>query len=107
MLKTIIINELEKRLNRTATAAEQHDVWLNIGDTLTESDTFADLMAAMNDYISDNYTHCDVCGEMHRLDDVTEIDGPYGCYTVCQNPDCHSDAYYGANHNHTREWATY
>lgn len=107
MLKQIIINELNKRLGRTATMVEQRDAYWNVIDMFESTDTIADLKATMDDYVDNTYVRCDKCGEMHRREDVTEICGPYGAYMVCTKPDCEQEAYYDAHNDCRREWATY
>lgn len=107
MLKTIIMNELNKRLGREATYAEQREAWLYVSDLFEQSDTIADLKNIMDDFIADTYVRCDQCGEMHRRDEMTDISGPYSCQRVCNNPDCEQAAYQDAHYDVRREWATY
>ncbi|MBR2772852.1 MAG: hypothetical protein IKD78_12735 [Bacteroidales bacterium] len=107
MLKQIIINELNKRLGRTATTIEQRDAYWNAVDMFDNNDTIADLKATMDDYVDNTYVRCDKCGEMHRREDVSEICGPYGVYKVCTNPDCEQEASYDAHNDRHRDQATH
>lgn len=107
MLKIMIINELNKRLGRTASAIEQRDAYWNVIDMFEDGDTIDDLKHIMDDYIADTYVRCDQCGEMHRREETTDISGPYSCQRVCNNPDCEQAAYQDANYDVHREWATY
>lgn len=107
MLKLVIYNELEKRIKRKPTMAECNAAYIDIIDNLSDTDTFADLNNIMADYIANNYTQCEQCGEYHLNDQMQTIDGPYGWQKVCNNPDCEQNAYYDVNEKRCREWATY
>lgn len=107
MLKLVIYNELEKRIKRKPTMAECSAAYIDIIDNLSATDTFADLNNIMADYIANNYTQCEQCGEYHLNDQMQTIQGPEGWQKVCSNKDCELNAYTDVNYNKCREWATY
>ena len=107
LLQMIITNELNKRLGHVASVAEQNKAFLYVADNMDNSATLNDINNILADFVSDNYCLCDICGEYVLRDQTTEIDGPYHHFRVCQNRDCEQSAYYDANHDEKREWATY
>ena len=107
LLQMIITNELNKRLGHETTPAEQRNAFLYVADNLDDKCTIRDMENILADFISDNYCLCDVCGEYVLRDQTSEIWGPYHHFRVCQNADCEQSAYYDANHDEKREWATY
>ena len=107
MLQLIITNELKKRFGRTVSPAEQYNAFKYVSDNIDVNATLDDIRDTLADFITDNYCVCDKCGEWVLRSETTHIDGPYHCYCVCHNTDCEQAAYYDANHDETREWATY
>lgn len=107
MLKLVIYNELEKRIKRKPTMAECDAAYTDIIDNLSDTDTFADLNNIMADYIANNYTQCEQCGEYHLNDHIQTIQGPHGWQRVCSNKDCELCAYDSVHFDPHREWATY
>lgn len=107
LLQMIITNELNRRLGHDTTPAEQRNAFVYVADNLDDQSTLKDINDILADFITDNYCLCDVCGEYVLRDETTEIDGPYHHFRVCQNRNCEQSAYYDANHDEKREWATY
>ena len=107
LLKTLISNELNKRLGRTATFAEQRDAYLYVSDNLDDTATIRDLANAMDDYMADAYFRCDECGELHLREQMNEFSGAFGFYRTCNNKDCEQRAYQDAHNDPYRELRTY
>ena len=107
LLQLIITNELNRRLGRDATPAEQRKAYLHIADNLGDKPTLQTLNDCMDDYMDNYYVVCDKCGGLLLRDETGEIVGPYNHYRVCTNPDCEQTAYYDANHDPHQELRTY
>lgn len=107
MLRLIITNELEHRLNRKATFMEQRKAYLYVSDNLGDKPSLKTLTDLMDDYIDDTYVKCAKCGEWVLRENTTEITGPYHNYRVCSNSDCEQQAYYDAHTDPYQELRTY
>lgn len=107
LLQTIISNELNKRLGRTATYAEQRDAYLYVADNCDDEATIHDVIITMDDFINDTYFRCDKCGELHPREQMNDIWGAYGHFHTCTKTNCEREAYYDANNDPYRELRTY
>lgn len=107
IFKQVIENELEKRLNRKPTLTESDNAYADVIDNWGYTDALSDIANILTDYIANNYTKCEQCGEYHLNTDMQIIQGPEGWQKVCNNKDCELNAYTDVNYNKCREWATY
>lgn len=107
ILEQIITNEMEKRLNRKPTNIESKSAYIEVLGNYNYTDCLDDIANILSDYIKNNYTQCEQCGEYHLNDHIQTIQGPEGWQKVCNNKDCELNAYTDVNYNKCREWATY
>ncbi len=107
ILEQIIANEMEKRLNRKPSATECRDAYLDVIDNFEYTDALTDISNILADYIANNYTQCEQCGEYHLNDHIQTIDGPRCSQRVCSNKDCELCAYDSVHFDPHREWGTY
>lgn len=104
MIKQIISNELENRCKRPVNetevilALEYIQEWLSN----TTNPTFADVVEAMDGFINDNYAACDVCGELHLSDELTDEFG----VRICNNSVCYKQAKEEYEFDPHLEWGT-
>lgn len=106
ILEQIITNELEKRLNRKPSATECRDAYLDVIDNFEYTDALTDISNILADYIANNYTKCEQCGEYHLNKDMQTIGNALRDFTVCNNPDCEQRAYFDSKFDN-HELATY
>ncbi len=105
MIKKIISNELEIRLNRPVNNSEilaaidyLHD-WL----VSTKHPTITDIMVGLDAFVQDNYMRCEICDEMHLSDDMTN---EYGGW-CCNNSLCLRQAKEDFEFDPHAEWGTH
>lgn len=107
ILEQIITNELEKRLNRKPSPTECRDAYSDVVDNFEYTDALTDISNILADYIANNYTQCEQCGEYHRNTEMQIISGPLRHKKVCSNKDCELCAYDSVHFDAQREWGTY
>lgn len=105
MIKSIIKNELDKRLGRIALSEDINNAIDYISDWVAsiKFPTLSDIIEALDSFIKDNYAQCEICGEYYNPDDMS---WEYG-RLVCGATTCVMQAENDHNFNPHREWGTY
>ena len=104
MIKQIIANELEYRCNRPVNQTEIAAALSYIRDwmTATNAPVIADIVDAIDGFINDNYDRCDICGELHPNDELSD---EYGL-RICNNSVCYKQAKEEYEFDPHFEWGT-
>lgn len=104
-IKSIIKNELDKRLGRDALSEDINNAIDYISDWVAfiKNPVLSDITEALDSFIKDNYAQCEICGEYYKFD---EIEHYYG-REVCQKTSCRVNAYDDYKFNPQKEWGAY
>lgn len=104
-IKSIIKNELDKRLGRIALSEDINNAIDYISDWVAfiKNPVLSDITEALDGFIKDNYAQCEICGEYYNPDDMS---WEYG-RLVCGAPTCVMQAEDDHKFNPQKEWGTY
>lgn len=104
-IKSIIKNELDKRLGRTALSEDINNAIDYISDWVggIKFPAISDITEALDCFIRDNYAQCEICGEYHNPDDMS---WEYG-RLVCGATTCVMQAEDDYKFDPRKEWGTY
>ena len=87
MLRCIVVNELRDRLGHTPTDTDVDSCLLYLGgNTYSPAATVDRLGYCLDDFVADNYSQCEECGEYFPNEQMREVPARMG-YTekVCSN----------------------
>ena len=104
-IKSIIKNELDKRLGRDALSEDINEAIEYINDWVAfiKNPVLSDITEALDGFIHDNYAQCEYCGEYHKFDDIEHYYGK----EVCEKESCRKQAYEDWGFKPQKEWGTY